>query len=284
MGWRFYLRWVVWYRITRPFDWAGRVLSRLFTVRRVAFILAVLGFALFYFYRVTMAQLLPNIITDLFGIALAVFILDAMYRLRSDAELKKVLIAKLGSKNNAVATEAIHELKARGWLADGSLVRAFLISANLDGNSFTGADLRRVSFSFASLKATSWFEANVQGAFFDGADLQNAHLSMHAVGPHFAEADLSGAMLYKANLRGAHVRDEQLSRARSLWGATMPDGRLYDGRFNLQEDIKLHLKFARNPNDADEWARFYGVPLDQYLEGQAWAHQRERASNPPVSA
>ena len=281
---RLYLRWVLWYRVTRPFRWASRILERLFTIRRVAFLLALLALVLIYLYRVGWDQLLPNVITDLLSVALAVFILDAMYRVRADAELRKVLVAKLGSKNNTVAIEAAHELDARGWLSDGSLNRAFLISANLDGISFTGADLRRVAFSFASLRDTTWYEADLQGAFFDGADLENARLSTHAVGLHFAEADLSGATFNNANLRGARVRDEQLVRAGSLWRATMPDGRTYDGRYGLMADIRLHLKFARDPRNSQEWAEFYGVPLAQYLEGQTWALQHRHLFGPRVSA
>jgi uncharacterized protein YjbI with pentapeptide repeats len=43
------------------------------------------------------------------------------------------------------------------------------------------------------------------------------------------KADLSGANLSGADLSGAKdVTDEQLLQARSLKGATMPDGSIYD--------------------------------------------------------
>ncbi len=270
INWRF-LRWRIWYRITLPFSTLGKFLSRIFTVYRVAFLLGIIAIALWYFNHIDFDVLLPNIVTDLLGVAITVFIIDTMYRVRSDTERKKVLIAKLGSKNNAVATDALHELEAEGWLADGSLNRAFLTSCNLDGNSFSGADLRRVSFSFASLRETTWFEADLQGAFLDHVDLTNATLSMHAVDTHFAEADLAGATLSNANLSGAKVRHEQLRKTRSLWKAKMPNGELYDGRYNLQADIELFLKYSRNPNDPQEWAIFYGVSIQQYLSGQKWA-------------
>ena len=270
INWRF-LRWRIWYRITLPFSILGKFLSRIFTVYRVAFLLGIIAIALWYFNHIDFDVLLPNIVTDLLGVAITVFIIDTMYRVRSDTERKKVLIAKLGSKNNAVATDALRELEAEGWLSDGSLNQAFLISCNLDGNSFSGADLRRVSFSFASLRETTWFEADLQGAFLDHADLTNATLSMHAVDTHFAEADLTGATLSNANLSGAKVRHEQLRKVRSLWKAKMPNGELYDGRYNLQSDVELFLKYSRNPNDSQEWATFYGVSIQQYLNGQKWA-------------
>ena len=125
-----------------------------------------MALVLIYFYRVEWEELLPNIITDLLGVALAVFILDTMYRVCADIELKKVLIEKLGSKNNTVASEAAHDLDAQGWLSDGTMKRAFLIGANLDGVSFTGADLRRVAFSFAFLRGTTWYQADLKVLFW----------------------------------------------------------------------------------------------------------------------
>ena len=167
--------------ISSPFRIIGDLFSQIFTIYRVAFLLLGIAIVLSYYYHIDFEALLPNIITDLFGVALAVFIVDTMYKLRSNAERKKVLIAKLGSKNNTVASEALRELDAEGWLSDGSLVRAFLLSCNLDGNSFTGADLRQELFSFASLHETSWFEANLQGAFLDYANSSksSSHQSRH---------------------------------------------------------------------------------------------------------
>ncbi len=281
--WRFRLRWVVWFRITAPFRAIARFLSRIFTVYRVAFILLIIASSLWYFSRISVDELLPNFITDLFAVALTVFIIDTMYRVRSDSEQKKVLISKLGSKNNSVSSEAVHELKARGWLSDGSLQKAFLISANLDNNSFTGASLRQAVFSFASLKNTKWFEADLEGAFLDNVDLQGASLSTHAIGPHYAEADLANATFTNANLAGASVRNEQLCKARSLWRAVMPNGKIYDGRYNFTDDINLHLEFARDPTDPIEWAQFYGVSVDQYLEGQRWSKSHPELSQSQVN-
>ena len=41
------------------------------------------------------------------------------------------------------------------------------------------------------------------------------------------QADLSGAVLDNANLSGAVVTEEQLEKAKSLKGATMPDGSIH---------------------------------------------------------
>jgi hypothetical protein len=259
------------------------MLIRIFTPYRTALALAVVALILAVVYKTPLKELLPNIITDLLGIAVAVLVIDTIYRVRSDAELKKVLISKLASKNNTVATEALKEIEARGWLGDGSLSKAFLLSANLEGNSIMGADMRRAHLSFASLRGTSWLESDLQGAFFDFSDLQKAMFTMDSDG-HVLQADLSGASLNGANLTGCVVRPDQLARTRTLWRAIMPGGTIYDGRYNLPQDIELFLKVARNPRDAAEWAQFYGVTQAQYLEGQAWAKGNPSLSNPPVSA
>ena len=41
---------------------------------------------------------------------------------------------------------------------------------------------------------------------------------------NLSQADLRGANLSEANLDGAVITEEQLKKARSLTGATMPDG------------------------------------------------------------
>lgn len=271
MDWRKRFRYIIWPRITKPFRFIGDFLGRTITIYRATLLLTLIAITIWYITRVDISELWPNIIPELLSIAITVFIIDTLYRKRSDDELKKVLIKQLGSKNNAVASEALKELDARGWLNDGTLNGAFLISANLDGNSISGADMIGVNLSFASLIDTSWFETDLEGAFLDHANLQDATLSMHAVGPHFAEANLKDASLSNANLRNSKIRPEQLCKVKSLWRATMPDGSLYDGRYNLQYDIDLFRKSGGNTNNPSELAFFYNVNEANYLDGQEWA-------------
>lgn len=263
----------------------GKFLSRIFTIYRVAFLLIIVAIILWYFNEISFEELLPNIITDLLGVALTVFIIDTMYRLRSDTERKRILIEKLGSKNNSVATEALHEINAQGWLYDGSLNRASLLSCNLDGNSFSGADIRQARLAFASLRDTNWVEASLQGAWLDHVNLSNATLTMYEpeINRHI-EADLTGASLYMANLKGAKIRHEQLCKVKSLWKTVMPDGQIYDGRYNLLPDIERFLKFAKNPGDPKEWADYYGISIAQYMNGQLWASKNLERLKQSVSA
>lgn len=124
-----------------------------------------------------------------------------------------------------------------------------------------------MSFGFAYLRDTTWFETDLTGAYLDFVDFTGATFTMKADVPgRYVEADLTGASMHNANLMGAIVRDEQLCKTKSLWRATMPDGQTYDGRFNLPDDIELFK--TRNPQDAppDAWATFYNVTIEHYIK------------------
>jgi len=51
----------------------------------------------------------------------------------------------------------------------------------------------------------------------------------------------------------------------------MPSGGIYDGRYNLPYDVELFKKHAKDVNNIQEWAFFYGVAVNEYLVGQEWA-------------
>jgi uncharacterized protein YjbI with pentapeptide repeats len=81
----------------------------------------------------------------------------------------------------------------------------------------------------ADLRDANLRDATLTNANFSHADLSRADLSgANLFGAHLIDADLSGAHLIDADLRdanlsGAIVTEEQLSRCKSLEGATMPD-------------------------------------------------------------
>ena len=50
----------------------------------------------------------------------------------------------------------------------------------------------------------------------------------------------------------------------------MPDGNLYDGRFNLQGDFADASILHVDLNDPEAIAAFYGVSLEDFLRGQQW--------------
>jgi uncharacterized protein YjbI with pentapeptide repeats len=102
-------------------------------------------------------------------------------------------------------------------IGDGtSLFNADLSGADLSGANLTGgAHLNDAILSGADLSG-----ANLSGANLSGADLRETYL----VETNLRDTDLSGA-----NLRDARgVTDKQLLQAKTLEGATMPDGSIHD--------------------------------------------------------
>ena len=106
------------------------------------------------------------------------------------------------------------------------LREAELMSATKDDNAINlkNADLHTVDWSQADLRGANLSEANLSEAIFFSNIYVPRALGGTLVIPN--HANLSGADLSGANLRGAKVTDEQLATAKSLQGATMPDGKI----------------------------------------------------------
>lgn len=105
-------------------------------------------------------------------------------------------------------------------LAHTNLSGNKLNNANLEGAYMSEADL-----SFADLTGTNLMKTYLWGAKMYGTNLSNTCL----MGTILCATKLEGANLSDANLDGAFLRyitdvtDEQLSKAKSLKGAIMPD-------------------------------------------------------------
>ena len=50
----------------------------------------------------------------------------------------------------------------------------------------------------------------------------------------------------------------------------MPDGKLYDGRYWLQGDLKCASKEGMDIQNPKEMAEYFGVSLEEYEIGQKW--------------
>jgi uncharacterized protein YjbI with pentapeptide repeats len=170
------------------------------------------------------------------------------------------LVNKLQSQENRFVLQAVADLRACGKLCDGSLRGIALCQAQLQEADLSGADLAFVDFHQASLEAAILRGARLQGTKLNRAGLQGADLE---------QADLTNADLYKVNLRGArNLNDAQLSKANQLFGSIMPDGSVYDGRFNLFGDLARARWAKVCTEDPKAMAEFYGIPLEAYLLGQ----------------
>lgn len=183
------------------------------------------------------------------------------------------LIRKLHSPDSKHVLQAIEELRARGWLSDGSLRGASLQYVHLEGADLYKANLEDADLRHAQMDGANLSLANLQGANLSLVNLQAADLS---------RANLTGAVLFRANLRSArNLKEEQLAQVHRLRRATLPDGNYYDGRFNLEGDIEFAAAAGIDINDAAAMAEYYGVSLEEYEEGQALVRAQRPGS--PIS-
>ncbi len=173
---------------------------------------------------------------------------------------KTELINKIWGLENKNSLQAVEELRVRGWLSDGSLRGVALCQSQLQDANLMEADLCNADFHQATLDYADLRKAKLTGVKFNRASLQ---------GVNFDLADLNYAEMYKVNLRGArNLTEEQLSKANQLLGSIMPDGKPYDGHFNLAGDLGRARWAKLDVNNPADMADFYGVSQEIYLEGQ----------------
>ena len=115
------------------------------------------------------------------------------------------------------------------------LIKADLSKAALQGANLSECELTDADLTDATLQSADLSGADLQGAALNYAALQDADLSPATVPGHpdvKIPTDLTDANLTDANLTDADLSEakgwtkEQLSAARSLKGATMPDGQI----------------------------------------------------------
>jgi hypothetical protein len=120
----------------------------------------------------------------------------------------------------------------RAALSDLNLLYARLERAHLNSADLSSANLRSADLAYAHLEAAHLTGADLSGADLSGADIDYADLSgADLSGADLSDADLSSADLSSADLSSADlggvkgVTKERLeAQARTLSGATMPDG------------------------------------------------------------
>lgn len=184
-------------------------------------------------------DLYANIGTEFASIAITILIIDYLSDRRSDKNLKEQLAREMGLKDNAFATKAVKELRAHGWLTDGSLYGIDLGASDLSGADLSDADLHNATLTAANLNRAFLINAKLIGATINGAniedaDLRNANFSNADLRwSDMSNADLMGACLDSADLEGvaldgARVTINQLLSAKSLKQATMPNGQKYE--------------------------------------------------------
>lgn len=184
--------------------------------------------------------LMLNLGTELGGAVVTYLLLtELLGKAEEQQGLKEKLIRQMGSRINEEAIRAVEELRAYGWLEDGSLrgksfVGAALQGANLRNANLQEAHLERASLegailSFTELQDAHLVNANLQGAHLHFARLQGADLMVsESQGAFFIGANMQGARLQYADLRRAcfdHAKCltvVQLEFAKTLEGAKFP--------------------------------------------------------------
>lgn len=183
---------------------------------------------------------------ELIGIGITVLLIGNASQMMGRREEKRRLILQMGSPDNTFAREAVRQLRTLGWLSGGSLRGARLMEADLRGANLWQADLRGVRLTNADLRGANLMDADLRIGILWNVDLKEANLirsnlrsadlsGANLEGSLMMEANLENSLMHDANLKGANVNDEQLVQVFSLEGATMPDGKLYDGRFDKKE-------------------------------------------------
>jgi hypothetical protein len=175
-----------------------------------------------------------------------------------DPSRKRAIMAFL------VETELVQRVEGRApiiHLSFADLSGAPLFGADLRGANLYRADLRGANLSDAVLSEADLWQADLSGIDLDNADLSDAVLS---------EADLRGANLRGANLSrtdlsGAEgVTNEKLEQqAKTLNGATMPDGTVLPERYATREfEPALSLSLS-----GDGWQLYSETPDLLSFEG-----------------
>jgi hypothetical protein len=195
-----------------------------------------------------------NFGTDMGGTLVTFILIDLLLgsrEKREEEEREKArLIGQMHSRDNGLTLAAVEQLRAHGWLMDGTLRGANLVNANLQSGYVRYADLRDVNLHRANFRKTRLGHTDLRGADLEDADFQ--------------EADMD-----EVKLQGAQVLLTQLAQANRLRGAMMPEGWRYDGRFRLPGDLKDAAVADIATSDPAAMASFYGVSLEEYIAGQA---------------
>lgn len=187
-----------------------------------------------------------SLATGFIGSVVILAIVDWYLRVHEDVAVairrRRILVERLVARTrSASASEsqvAVAELRSLGAFADGSLVGVNWSRANL-----TGVDLEAAILDHAGFASTQLTGASLSYAKLRRADLGNAILN--------------DVKLAFSDLTGAAVSQEQLMTTYMLWGATLPDGSRYDGRYNLKGDLQAALERGIDISDEANRITFF---------------------------
>lgn len=259
----------------------GRVLNEWVTIGRVGvFLLAIgipggiLNYMLTHPKGVHWLELIEefyaNLSWELTGIAVTILLIDRLYQRAAMKREQSQLLHQLHSHDHNIVLQALDLLRINGWLEEGTLVNLNLADANLRSANLRYADLRYVVLRGCDLRNADLRDADLTGADLQHANLRGAQLS----GAILTQVNLSHARLAGATLLAVQgLTDAQLRQVASLVGALWGENRRYDGRFDLAGDERTARLAGYHLHDPTSMARFYQVPLAEYLAGRGATEQ-----------
>lgn len=127
-------------------------------------------------------------------------------------------------------------------------------------------DKNLVKQTINELRRRGWLsDGSLHGYFLQNANFEGISLK---------HANVKGLGLYKCNLTNTRLEDDALFKMKELRLTTLPDGKLYDGRYCLPGDIDWARK-QHNINfmeaSSDDLAKYYRVTTEEFIAGQKWA-------------
>ena len=210
--------------------------------------------------QITFRTLLPdfysNIITTLIDIAITVLIIDWLNRVRDDRLEKIRLLRDIGCGDHGIALRAVLDITANNLHQKGFLRYRIFENAKLAGAMLVGADLSHSSFYHSDFTGAELFGARLQMTSFWGGTLRGVDLR---------DATLSGSRFTYVDLTDARITPKQLQEANRLQGTRLPNGKIYDGRFNLPGDIQDAQTLGVDVNNPVAMANWYAMPYDQFM-------------------
>jgi hypothetical protein len=202
-----------------------------------------------------------NFSTEFISIAITVLIIDLLVTHHETLAEKNRLILEMGSPDNGIALRAIKiiemEKKYRPLFTDGSLNYKSFWRANLDGAELLSANLQGSNFHFARMIGVHLEGANLTNVAFWRTNLEGAFLQ---------GADLSDATIVFANLKNAKVTRQQLKACRALQGTILPDGKMYDGSFQLAGDIDDAKACGFDVNNPVEMQKWFSMSYNEFMQ------------------
>jgi uncharacterized protein YjbI with pentapeptide repeats len=154
-----------------------------------------------------------------------------------NADMRQMNLQNLQLQNIDMQNANLQGANMAGAKLDDSNLRGVnFVNAKLNHASLGGANLQDSILQLTQLEGANLTEANLKGSLIQMTNFQDASLRYaNLQNTEFFQTVLENANLRGANLEGARIGSDQLSKARSLENAIMPDGTKYEA-----ETIDIH--------------------------------------------